>query len=61
LRVNANGTTTRVANLSEFQREHPVASPEEDDFWPGSALPAAIGSRTGTPGASMSRTDTESA
>ncbi len=30
LRVNANGTTTPIANLSEFQRTHPVANPEPD-------------------------------
>ncbi len=34
LRVNANGTTTPIANLSEFQRTHPVANPEPDDFEP---------------------------
>jgi len=34
LRVNADGTTTRVANLSEFIKANPVANPEEDDFEP---------------------------
>jgi hypothetical protein len=34
LRVNANGTTTLVANLSAFQAAHPVAHPEPDDFEP---------------------------
>jgi hypothetical protein len=34
LRVNANGTTTPIANLSAFLRSHPVASPEPDDFEP---------------------------
>jgi len=34
VRVNADGTTTPVANLSEFLRSHPVASPEPDDFEP---------------------------
>jgi hypothetical protein len=33
-RVNANGTTTQVANLSAFQQSHPVAHPEPDDFEP---------------------------
>jgi hypothetical protein len=34
LRVNANGSTTPVANLSAFQRAHPVVNPEPDDFEP---------------------------
>jgi hypothetical protein len=34
IRVNADGTTTFVANLSAFQKSHPVAQPEEDDFEP---------------------------
>jgi hypothetical protein len=34
LRVNANGTVTPVADLSAFQRTHPVASPDEEDFEP---------------------------
>jgi hypothetical protein len=34
LRVNANGTTTQVANLSDFIKAHPVANPEPDDFEP---------------------------
>ena len=34
LRVNADGTTTSVANLSAFQRSHPVAQPEPGDFEP---------------------------
>jgi len=34
LRVNRDGTTTRVANLSAYQRRHPVAKPEDDDFEP---------------------------
>jgi hypothetical protein len=33
-RVNANGTTTAVANLSEFVKHNPVAAPEDDDFEP---------------------------
>lgn len=34
LRVNANGTTSQVADLSAFQKAHPVAQPELDDFEP---------------------------
>ena len=34
LRVNADGTTTPVANLSAFQKLHRVAHPEPDDFEP---------------------------
>jgi len=34
LRVNANGTVTAVADLSAFQKTHPVAEPEQDDFEP---------------------------
>jgi hypothetical protein len=34
LRVNANGTTTPVANLSAYQRAHPVANPDPGDFEP---------------------------
>ena len=34
LRVNANGTTTQVANLSAFIKANPVAQPDEDDFEP---------------------------
>jgi secreted PhoX family phosphatase len=34
LRVNADGTTTMVANLTQFQKSHPVANPEPDDFEP---------------------------
>lgn len=33
-KVNSNGTTSLVADLSAYQRAHPVASPEEDDFEP---------------------------
>jgi hypothetical protein len=33
-KVNPNGTTTPIANLSEYQRTHKVANPEEDDFEP---------------------------
>jgi hypothetical protein len=34
LRVNADGTTTPVADLSEFLKSHPVAHPNADDFEP---------------------------
>jgi hypothetical protein len=34
LRVNANGSTTLVANLSAFLKANPVKNPEPDDFEP---------------------------
>jgi len=34
LRVNKDGSTTMVADLSVFQKAHPVANPEPDDFEP---------------------------
>jgi hypothetical protein len=34
IKVNRNGTTTMIADLSAFQRANPVAHPEEDDFEP---------------------------
>lgn len=34
LRVNQDGSTTLVANLSSFQKSHPVANPQPDDFEP---------------------------
>lgn len=34
LRVNSDGSTTMVADLSTFQKNHPVANPELDDFEP---------------------------
>lgn len=34
LRVHADGTTSMIANLSAFQKSHPVANPEPDDFEP---------------------------
>lgn len=34
LRVNADGSTTMVADLSVFQKAHPVKNPEPDDFEP---------------------------
>lgn len=33
-RVNPNGTTTLIANLSAFQKAHPVANPELEDIEP---------------------------
>jgi hypothetical protein len=34
LRVNPGGTTTQVADLSQFLKSHPVANPNADDFEP---------------------------
>jgi hypothetical protein len=34
LRVNANGTTTEIADLSRFLKTHPVQNPNPDDFEP---------------------------
>jgi streptogramin lyase len=34
LRVNSDGSTTQVANLSEFIKANPVVNPDEDDFEP---------------------------
>lgn len=34
LRVNRNGTTTQVADLSKFLKSHPVANPNPGDFEP---------------------------
>ena len=34
LRVNGNGTTTQVADLSTFLMANPVAQPDDDDFEP---------------------------
>jgi hypothetical protein len=34
IRVNSDGTWSEVANLSAFQKTHPVANPEPDDFEP---------------------------
>jgi hypothetical protein len=34
LRVNSDGTTTQVADLSTFQQNHPVANPNPGDFEP---------------------------
>jgi hypothetical protein len=34
IRVNADGSTTLIADLSAFQKAHPVANPEPGDFEP---------------------------
>ena len=34
LRVNADGSTTMIADLSVFQKRHPVKNPQPDDFEP---------------------------
>jgi len=34
IRVEANGSWTPIADLGTFQRTHPVANPEDDDFEP---------------------------
>lgn len=34
LRVNTDGSTTQIVNLSAFQENHPVKNPEPDDFEP---------------------------
>jgi hypothetical protein len=34
IRISSNGTWTLVADLSAFQKAHPVANPEPDDFEP---------------------------
>ena len=34
LRVNRDGTTTIIADLSAFQKAHPVKNPQPDDFEP---------------------------
>jgi hypothetical protein len=34
LRVKPDGSTTMVANLGAFQKSHPVANPQRDDFEP---------------------------
>lgn len=34
VRVNSDGSTTMVADLSVFQKAHPVANPQPDDFEP---------------------------
>ena len=34
LRVNGDGSTTMIADLSVFQKQHPVKNPQPDDFEP---------------------------
>jgi hypothetical protein len=34
LKVNGDGTTTMIADLSAFQKQHPVKNPQPDDFEP---------------------------
>jgi hypothetical protein len=34
IRVNSDGSTTQIADLSHFQRNHAVKNPEPDDFEP---------------------------
>jgi hypothetical protein len=34
IRVNSDGSWTQIADLSAFQKAHPVANPEPDDFEP---------------------------
>jgi len=34
IRVNSDGSTTTIADLSAFQKAHPVKNPEPDDFEP---------------------------
>ena len=34
IRVDSNGNWTMIANLSSYQKSHPVANPEPDDFEP---------------------------
>ena len=34
IRVNSDGSWTLIANLSAFQKAHPVANPQPDDFEP---------------------------
>ena len=43
-RVNTDGSTTLIADLSAFQKAHPVKNPEPDDFeddWPHVYIPVA--------------------
>lgn len=34
IRVNSDGSTTQIADLSAFQKNHPTKNPEPDDFEP---------------------------
>lgn len=44
-RVNADGSTVLLANLSTYQKTHPVAHPEEDDFEPDGSWYSMVGVR----------------
>jgi hypothetical protein len=45
IRVNANGTWNLIADLSAFQKAHPVANPEPDDFEPDGTWYSMISTR----------------
>jgi hypothetical protein len=47
LRVNADGTTDLIANLSAFVKANPVAHPEPDDFEPDETWYSMIAVRSG--------------
>ena len=44
-RVNPNGTTTTIANLSEYQKTNPVANPDPGDFEPNGSWYSMISVR----------------
>ena len=43
IRVNSDGSWSQVANLSAFQKTHPVANPEPDDFEPDGTWYSMVG------------------
>lgn len=45
LRVNGNGTTSLLADLSAYQQSHPAANPEPDDFEPDGVWYSMIAAR----------------
>jgi hypothetical protein len=45
IRVNADGTTNLIANLSAFQMANPVAHPEPDDFEPDGTWYSMVAAR----------------
>jgi sugar lactone lactonase YvrE len=45
LRVNSDGSTTQIADLSEYIKDHPVAHAEPDDFEPDGTLYSLIAVR----------------
>ena len=47
LRINKDGTWTQIANLSAFQKSHPVANPEPNDFEPDGTWYSMISVRGG--------------